>query len=157
VIVVGYGPVGRTVARLFLESGLEPSIVELNLETVRKLRGIGMRAVYGDASRGQTLEEAGAKEAIGVVLTAPVEGGADLVVRRARELNPRLFVVARSTYLSEVAALRSAGADVVFSGEGEIALAMAEFTLRRLGATPDQIDRERERVHGDLGTANAKA
>jgi len=157
VIVVGYGPVGRTVARLFLESGLEPSIVELNLETVRKLRGIGMRAVYGDASRGQTLEEAGARDAIGVVLTAPVEGGADLVVRRARELNSRLFVVARSTYLSEVAALRSAGADVVFSGEGEIALAMAEFTLRRLGATPDQIDRERERVHGDLGTANAKA
>ena len=156
VIVVGYGPVGRTVSRLFLESGLEPSIVELNLETVRKLRAEGMRAVYGDASRSQTLEEAGAKQAIGVVLTAPVEGGADLVVRRARELNARLFVVARSTYLSEVAALKSAGADVVFSSEGEIALAMAEFTLRRLGATPGQIDRERERVHGELGTASAK-
>jgi len=155
VIVVGYGPVGRTVSRLFLESGIEPSIVELNIETVRKLRGEGMRAVYGDANKSQTLEEAGAKEAIGVVLTAPVEGGADLVVRRARELNDRLFVVARSTYLSEVAALKSAGADIVFSGEGEIALAMAEFTLRRLGATHDQIDRERERVHGELGTTNA--
>jgi CPA2 family monovalent cation:H+ antiporter-2 len=157
VIVVGYGPVGRTVSRLFLESGLEPSIVELNLETVRKLRSEGMRAVYGDANKSQTLEEAGAKQAIGVVLTAPVEGGADLVVRRARELNDRIFVVARSTYLSEVAALKSAGADVVFSGEGEIALAMAEFTLRRLGATRDQIDRERERVHGELGTTNAEA
>ena len=155
VIVVGYGPVGRTVSRLFLESGIEPSIVELNIETVRKLRSEGMRAVYGDANKSQTLEEAGAKEAIGVVLTAPVEGGADLVVRRARELNDRLFVVARSTYLSEVAALKSAGADIVFSGEGEIALAMAEFTLRRLGATHDQIDRERERVHGELGTTNA--
>jgi len=115
-----------------------------------------VRAVYGDANKTQTLEEAGAKDAIGVVLTAPVEGGADLVVRRARELNARLFVVARSTYLSEVAALKSAGADVVFSGEGEIALAMAEFTLHRLGATRDQIDRERERVHGELGTANAE-
>jgi CPA2 family monovalent cation:H+ antiporter-2 len=156
VIVVGYGPVGRTVSRLFMESGLEPSIVELNIETVRKLRSEGMRAVYGDANKSQTLEEAGAKTAIGVVLTAPLEGGADLVVRRARELNDRIFVVARSTYLSEVAALKNAGADVVFSGEGEIALAMAEFTLRRLGATRDQIDRERERVHGELGTANAE-
>jgi CPA2 family monovalent cation:H+ antiporter-2 len=157
VIVVGYGPVGRTVSRLFMESGLEPSIVELNIETVRKLRAEGIRAVYGDANKAQTLEEAGAKNAIGVVLTAPVEGGADLVVRRARELNAKLFVVARSTYLSEVPALKRAGADVVFSGEGEIALAMAEFTLHRLGATRDQIDRERERVHGELGTANAEA
>ena len=157
VIVVGYGPIGRTVSRLFRESGLEPSIIELNLETVRKLRGEGVLAVYGDASRPQTLEEAGAKHAIGVILTAPVEGGADAVVRRARELNPRIFVVARSTYLSEVEALRAAGADVVFSGEGEVALAMTEFTLRRLGATPDQIDRERERVHGELGTAKAES
>jgi len=109
-------------------------------------------AVYGDATRTQTLEEAGARQAVGVVLTTPVEGGADAVVRRARELNPSLFVVARSTYLSEVPALRGAGADVVFSGEGEVALAMTEFTLERLGATPEQIDRERERVHLELGT-----
>ncbi|HEV8547998.1 MAG TPA: cation:proton antiporter [Polyangiaceae bacterium] len=155
VIVVGYGPIGRTVTRLFRESGLEPSVVELNLDTVRKLREEGVRAVYGDASRSQTLEEAGARNAIGIVLTTPVEGGADAVVRRARELNARLFVVARSTYLTEVGALKSAGADVVFSGEGEVALAMTEFTLRRLGATPEQIDRERDRVHGELGTAKA--
>ena len=152
VIVVGYGPVGRTVSRLLAESGIEPSVVEMNLETVRGLRAEGIRAVYGDAGRSETLEEAGARQAVGVVLTAPVEGGADAVVRRSRELNPALFVVARSTYVSEVPALRTAGADVVFSGEGEIALAMTEFTLKRLGATPEQIDRERERVHLELGT-----
>jgi CPA2 family monovalent cation:H+ antiporter-2 len=152
VIVVGYGPVGRTVSRLLSESGIEPSVIEMNLETVRELRASGMRAVYGDAGRAETLEEAGTRQAVGVVLTAPVEGGADAVVRRARELNPKLFVVARTTYLRETAALRSAGADVVFSGEGEIALAMTEFTLTRLGATPEQIDRERERVHRELGT-----
>jgi monovalent cation:H+ antiporter-2, CPA2 family len=155
VIVVGYGPVGRTVSRLLAESGVEPSIIELNIETVRELRAKGMHAVYGDAGRVETLEEAGTRSAVGIVLTAPVEGGADAVVRRARELNPRVFVVARSTYLSEVAALRGAGADEVFSGEGEIALAMTEFTLTRLGATPDQIDRERERVHRELGTREA--
>ena len=43
--------------------------------------------------------------------------------------------------------LRSAGAEQVFSGEGEVALAMTEAVLRRLGATPEQIDRERARVH----------
>jgi CPA2 family monovalent cation:H+ antiporter-2 len=153
VIVVGFGPIGQSVSRLLRQSGIQPSIIELNLETVRKLRARGDLAVYGDATRAQTLEEAGAKNAIGVILTTPVEGGADAVVRRVRELNARLFVVARSTYLSEVHALKEAGADIVFSGEGEVALAMTEYTLRRLGATPEQIDRERQRVHGELGAA----
>ena len=39
-----------------------------------------------------------------------------------------------------------AGADVVFAAEGEIALAMTEFTLDRLGSTREHIERERERV-----------
>jgi CPA2 family monovalent cation:H+ antiporter-2 len=155
VIVVGYGPVGRTVSRLLAESGVEPSVIELNIETVRELRASGMHAVYGDASRAETLEEAGVHEAIGVVLTAAVDGGAHAVIRRAHGLNPKLFVVVRSNYLSEVPALRDAGADLVFSGEGEVALAMTEFTLMRLGATPEQMDRERERVHQELGTRGA--
>ncbi len=51
--------------------------------------------------------------------------------------------------------LRQAGADVVFSGEVEVALAITEALLRRLGATPDQIDRERERVRAELFGADA--
>ena len=66
---------------------------------------------------------------------------------RFRELNADLFVAARCFYLRDVEKLRKAGADAAFSGEGEVALAMTEFMLSRLGATPEQIDRERERIH----------
>ena len=38
----------------------------------------------------------------------------------------------------------------MFAGEAEVALAMTEAVLRRLGATPDQIDRERARVREEL-------
>jgi len=31
-----------------------------------------------------------------------------------------------------------------------VALGMTEYVLSELGATPDQIDRERARVHGEL-------
>jgi CPA2 family monovalent cation:H+ antiporter-2 len=72
------------------------------------------------------------------------------VIRAARELNPRIRILARAGYLRNVPALRAAGADRVFAAEGEIALAVTEAVLRELGATPDQIDRERERLHGDL-------
>jgi CPA2 family monovalent cation:H+ antiporter-2 len=156
-VIVGFGPVGQSVARLLGESGIEPSVVELNLETVRKLRAEGLRAVYGDASRRETLEEAGVRDAVSLILSAPIEGSAAGIVRQVRELNPKLFVVARCGYLAEIPELQRAGADAAFSGEGEIALAMTEFVLRRLGATPEQIDHERERVHGELrGVTDAK-
>ncbi len=56
----------------------------------------------------------------------------------------------RSNYLLELPVLREAGADLVFSGEGEVALSMTEALLERLGATPEQIDRERSRIRSEL-------
>jgi monovalent cation:H+ antiporter-2, CPA2 family len=59
-------------------------------------------------------------------------------------------VLARATHLQELTALHQAGAEFAFSGEGEVAMALTEAILHRLGATPDQIDRERERVRVEL-------
>lgn len=77
-------------------------------------------------------------------------GNSQEVIRLVRELNPEIHVLARTTYLRDLDVLRRAGADSVFSGEGEIALALTEAILHRLGATADQVDRERERVHSEL-------
>jgi CPA2 family monovalent cation:H+ antiporter-2 len=80
------------------------------------------------------------------------------IIRHARSLNPKLRILARTSYLRELTDLKSAGADSVFSGEGEVALAMAEAVLLNLGATAEQIDRERTRVHDTLfGTAGVAA
>jgi len=75
--------------------------------------------------------------------------GAD-VIRTARSLNPRIRVLARALYLRDAGTLRAAGADSVYSGEGEVALAFIEDILATLGATPEQIDRERARAHREL-------
>ena len=42
--------------------------------------------------------------------------------------------------------LRRAGAEEAFSGEGEVALALTVRILEGLGASPEQIDRERQRI-----------
>jgi CPA2 family monovalent cation:H+ antiporter-2 len=46
--------------------------------------------------------------------------------------------------------MRRAGADMVFSGEGETALAMTEYILEFLGATPQEMNRERERLREEI-------
>jgi len=149
-VVVGYGPVGQTVARLMRDNDIEPTIVELNLETVQRLRSEGWEAVYGDASHPETLKEAGVADAAALVLSSSgVRAGRELI-RAARELNPGLRVLARTAYLREQPELRAAGADEVFAGEGEVALSMTEHILREFGATSEQIDRERERIRDEL-------
>ncbi len=45
---------------------------------------------------------------------------------------------------------RKAGADRVFTSEGELALTMTEAVLRQIHATPEQADRERRRMHAEL-------
>ena len=154
-VIVGYGPVGRTVTRLLREQGIEPAIIEMNLATVQQLRGAGVKAFYGDATLRATLEHAGVGAAGTFVLSLSGFRGAEEVIRLAREINPRTHILARTRYLADIPALRRAGADRVFSGEGEVALAMTEYVLAGLGATPDQIDRERAEVHDDLFSSEA--
>jgi len=149
-VIVGYGPVGSTVARLLRENEIETAVIEMNLETVRKLREAGIPAIYGDATQSETLKAADLQQAVSFIISASnVPYGAE-AIRLAKELNPELRVLARSSYLREIPALRQAGADAVFTGEGEVALAMTEFILHRLGATSEQIDRERAHIREDL-------
>ncbi len=148
-VVVGFGPVGRTLTRLLRENHIEPVVVEMNLDTVRELERAGVRAVYGDASRPETLETAGIRSA-GSLLVSALDATGDAIVRVAKELNPTIFVLGRTAYVGQGAAFLNAGADRVVAAEGEVALAMTEHLLERLGATAEQIDRERDRVRDEL-------
>ncbi|MGL4555643.1 MAG: cation:proton antiporter, partial [Gemmataceae bacterium] len=149
-VVVGYGPVGRTLARILRDMGIEPTVVEMNLQTVQRLRAEGTAAVYGDAGHPATLEAAGLAGATGLFLSSSGLHDAAEIIRHAKELNPAVRVLVRCAYLREAEAVRRAGADAAFAGEGEVALAMAETVLRHLGATGEQLDRERDRVREEL-------
>jgi CPA2 family monovalent cation:H+ antiporter-2 len=149
-VVVGYGPVGRTVTRLLRDNDIEPTIVEMNLDTIREVRDAGLHAIYGDATHPSVLGEARIAEARAFIIAVSPLEGVEEACRLARAQNADVRILARATHVREARNLREAGADVVFSGEGEVALAFTTEILGDLGATPDQIDRERVRVRGEL-------
>lgn len=149
-VVIGYGPVGQTVTRLLKQSEIQLTVVELNLSTVKRLRSQGIPAIYGDAQHLETLQQAGVATAGSLILSSSGTRDSEEVIRRARSLNPDIRVLARANYLLEQSELQKVGADAVFTGEGEVALAMTEAILRELGATPEQIDRERARIRDEL-------
>ena len=127
-------------------SAIEPTVIELNLDTVRRLKAFDVRAIYGDASRPEVLAEAGIARAASLILTSGTGSLDEEIIRRAKEINPGVLVLARTQYVRELSKLQQAGADDAFSAEGEVALAFTVRILERLGATGEQIDRERQRV-----------
>ncbi len=148
-VVIGYGPTGRTLTRLLRDNGIVPTVVELNMDTVRRLREQGVDAVYGDGSHRDVLDAAGVAASRVLIITADVPNIRE-VIRLSRETNPKLRVLVRTAYLRDVDMLHQAGANEVFSGEGEVALALTDAILQRLGATREQMDRERIRAHDEL-------
>jgi len=156
VIVVGYGPVGQTLSRILASNAIEVVVIEMNLDTVQKLKAAGRLAVYGDAAHREILHHAGVENARSLIITASGEPAQD-IVHTARDLNPQIRILTRAAYLRETERLREAGANAVFSSEGEIALAMTAFLMRQLGATDEQIDRERDRVRAEFFATGAQA
>ncbi len=105
----------------------------------------GITAVYGDASLRATLEQAGLARSIALILSVEHLPNSGEVIRVAREINPDVRIYARANYLKGAETLRAAGADFLVSDEAEVALTFTELLLRQLGATDEQIDRERAR------------
>ena len=145
-IVVGYGPIGRLVVRLLVENEVEPTVAELNSDTVQLLGKQGIRAIYGDASHIETLRFAGLERTKNLILTASELSGAVELIQAARDTNPKVYIVARTVRLETKKSLLDAGANRVFSAEGEMALSITECLLQTLGATQDQLEANRDSI-----------
>lgn len=138
-IVVGYGPVGQTVTRLLTEFGINPMIIEKNVDAVLELQHRGKQAMYGDASRQELLRAAGLDSAAYLVVTVPHAEISLQIISAAREVAPVVRILARAEYINETDAFFQAGAAIIRSDEAESAAALAEALLEDIDAPADRI------------------
>jgi CPA2 family monovalent cation:H+ antiporter-2 len=139
-VVIGFGPVGRTVERLLKDAGLETVVIDMNLDTVAELRREGRSAIYGDASQPAILESAGVGTASHLLLTLPQANDRAGIVAAARNLNPKIKIFVRARYLREREELEQVGATAAVFEEGEAAVALARLVLADSGAGRESID-----------------
>jgi CPA2 family monovalent cation:H+ antiporter-2 len=140
-IIAGYGRVARIVAPALDRRGFRYIVISTDRRTVERLRARGKHAIYGDATNRELLLEAGVRQARMVVAAVNDGHAARLIVDRARELNPRVRIVARSPSDEDAASLRALGPDVeaVF-GERELAIQMLRYALRRYGISVNEVE-----------------
>jgi len=138
VILCGYGRVGSAVAEALETFGVPHVVIETDPDIVRGLRTRGVPSLFGDASHSRLLHAAGAEHAALAVVALPELERVRLAVRKLRQANPSMTILARSQDRAHHARLREAGASEVIQPELEAASTLIRHALRRL-----QLPRER--------------
>ncbi|RCW73740.1 YbaL family putative K(+) efflux transporter [Pseudorhodoferax soli] len=131
VVLVGYGRVGRRIAATMQAHHIPFVVAEQNRETVERLRGEGMAAVFGDASEPATLIQAHIARARMLVIATPDSLNVRQMIAVARALNPEIEIAVRTHNETEARLLNEEQAGRVFLGEQELAQSMARHVVER--------------------------
>ena len=129
-IICGYGRLGARVTHDLARARRSFVVVEVSPEKVENLVEQGFLFIHGNAENEEVLEEAGIRSAKGLILTLPEDSSNVFVTLTAREMNPGLFILARTDTHQNVPKLRRAGADKVVAAYEIGADRMAQVILR---------------------------
>lgn len=127
VVLVGYGRVGRLIGPTLRERGWPLLVIENADDAVEQLRTAGIEFIEGNAADPRILRAANLLEAKLLLVAIPDAFEAGQIAEQARNLNPRIEIVARAHFDAEVEHLLQHGADTVVMGEREIARTMLEL------------------------------
>lgn len=133
VIIAGYGRFGQIASRLLATEGIEATVLEGDSDQVDLLRRFGRKVFYGDASRVDLLEAAGAAEADLLILALDRPETTLSIVHAVKKHYPRLEIMARARGRVDAYELRQAGVEHVFRETYESALALGRTALTLMG------------------------
>ncbi|MGE0399245.1 MAG: cation:proton antiporter [Kofleriaceae bacterium] len=133
-------------------------VVDTNMKTHPEIQKRGAQVVYGDIASLEVLRHAGVGAAEVIVSAVPDELLAgtsnEQLVRQLRQLAPNAVLIANCTKLSQVDAIRAAGADHVFRAPNEVALGILPAIYAALNASLPSYLEGREEEHGGLSDRN---
>lgn len=129
-IVCGYGRIGRVLSRNLKRKPADIVIVEKNRELIPAMEQDGMLYVAGDASDETILLKAGIERAKGLIAVLATDTDNVFLVLTARQLAPKLNIIARAGLEGSKKKLLAAGATKVESPYEMGAISMAQRIIR---------------------------
>ncbi len=137
VVLVGYGRVGKRIAKALSDSNIPYVVAEENREIVESLRKKGIPAVSGNASEPAVLIQAHIANASMLVIATPDTINIRKMAETAKTLRPEIQIVIRTHNESESNLLNAESIGKVFYGEEELANGMSQFIVEQF--TPRQV------------------
>lgn len=149
-VILGYGPVGRSVDAILRKQNVETVVVDLNIDTVESLTRQGRAAIYGDAYNVEVLSTA-MERASHLVITLPANANRNPLIATAKLINPAVKVFVRAHYIGEREELHQAGADDACYEEAEAAVALSRLVLLDRGLDETAVRQETLRIRQRFG------
>lgn len=152
VIIAGVGRFGQIVGRILRAQNIGFTAIEQDPEQIELLRRFNNRVFYGDASRIDLLEAAGAKDAQYLIIAVDSVETANSIAREVRQQFPHLKIYSRARNRQHVFELMDLQVHAIQRETFESSLALTKTLLKDLGYSSERIRSliDRFRVHDNL-------
>lgn len=149
-IIVGYGPNGRNLARVAEMEGIPYIVIDLNPDTVAREQSSGKPIFFGDAANPPILHHAGVEEARILAIVTNDPFSSRTIAATARKMNPSIHIIIRTRFLRDLDQLYEIGADEVVVDELETSIEIISRVMRRYLVPRMAIDRATSRIRADM-------
>jgi monovalent cation:H+ antiporter-2, CPA2 family len=133
VIIAGFSHFGSTVGRFLRANGVDATILDHDSDRVDLLRRMGFRVYYGDVTRHDLMESAGAGQAEVLVSAVEDPETARRLVETARRHFPNLAIFVRARHRMDAYELMELDPHRVYRQHQDTSLRLGVDVLRHLG------------------------
>ncbi len=157
-LVIGFGRVGQIASQFLFERGYEISIIDTDVEMIDTARSLDFKVYYGDGTRLDILEAAGAGRAGVVLVCVDKADEGTRITELIKAEFPLVPVLVRAIDRRHSIDLIKAGADLEVRETYESAVLLGKAGLDKLGVDPEEIEeigkrlreRDRERLQLEI-------
>ena len=133
VIIAGFGRMGQIISQVLQNSGVKITAIDRDPAHIRNAERFGFKVYFGDASRLDVLETAGAKSSKAIILCMDDQASVNAAIVSLREICPKVPILAVAHDRLHEMEMNPLGADVIIRETLESSLVIARKTLSRLG------------------------
>lgn len=133
VILVGFGNFGSTIGRFLRANGVEATILDSDPDRIENLRKMGFKVYFGDGTRVDLLESAGAEEAKILVSAIDSTEHSKRIIKICQEHFPNLEVLLRARNRFDAYELMEMGIRNIYREHLDTSIRMGVDVLTKLG------------------------
>jgi CPA2 family monovalent cation:H+ antiporter-2 len=149
VIIIGFGITGRNLAKVLKEADISYVILEMNPNTVKRMKKEGEPIYYGDGTSIDILRKMKINMAKVLVVAISDSASTRRIVKIARIQNPRIYIIVRTKYITEIDELITLGANEVIPEDFEASVEIFSRVLHYYNVPKNVITEHIDNIRKD--------
>ncbi len=141
VILAGFGRLGMVLGRYLNANGVKSTILDINPHNIQYLKKFGYKIYYGDITRPEMLEAAGAAKAKVLIIAMGDRQQIDKLIEVASKHYPNLKLIVRAVDVAHDLELRNKNIDAHRQETFDSAVQLGADALEALGVSKNRVYR----------------